>query len=51
MNGQRPRASVIVVARDEEANLAQCLAAVMAQRTEWPFEVIVVDSGSQDRTV
>src|SRR5438477_6247871 len=38
--------SVIVITNDEEANIAQCLAAVSFAR-----EIIVVDSGSTDRTV
>lgn len=38
--------SVIVITRDEEANIADCLASVAFAR-----ETIVVDSGSRDRTV
>lgn len=38
--------SVIVITRDEEANLADCLASV-----EFASEVVVVDSGSRDRTL
>ena len=37
--------SVTVVARDEELNLARCLASVA-----WADEIVVVDSGSTDRT-
>jgi len=38
--------SAIVITRDEEANIADCLASVSFAR-----EIVVVDSGSRDRTV
>lgn len=38
--------SAIVITRDEEANIAQCLASVAFAR-----EIVVVDSGSRDRTI
>jgi len=38
--------SAIVITRDEEANIAECLASVSFAR-----ELVVVDSGSRDRTV
>jgi len=38
--------SVIVITRDEEANIADCLASVSFAR-----ECVVVDSGSRDRTL
>jgi glycosyltransferase involved in cell wall biosynthesis len=38
--------SVVVLTRDEEVNIARCLASVA-----WAAQVIVVDSGSADRTV
>jgi 4,4'-diaponeurosporenoate glycosyltransferase len=44
-----PRVSVIVPARDEEANLRGLLASLAAQRVP-PLEVIVVDDGSSDGT-
>lgn len=37
---------MIVITRDEEANIAQCLASVSFAR-----EIVIVDSGSRDRTV
>jgi hypothetical protein len=44
-----PKVSVIVAARDEEADLGPCLDDLLAQ--EYPdLEVIVVDGGSTDRT-
>ena len=38
--------SVVVLTRDEEANIARCLASVA-----WADQVMVVDSGSADETV
>jgi glycosyltransferase involved in cell wall biosynthesis len=38
--------SAIVITRDEEANIAACLASVSFAR-----EIVVVDSGSRDRTI
>jgi len=49
--GHSPLVSVIVVARDEEENIGRCLAGVVSQQTDFDFEVLVVDSGSKDRTV
>ena len=41
----RPRVSVIVPTYNSARSIQRCLAALAAQRTEHPFEVIVVDSG------
>jgi len=38
--------SIVVLTRDEEANIRQCLASVM-----WADQVVVLDSGSNDKTV
>jgi len=46
---ERPRVSVIVPARNEEASLGTCLESLVAQ-TGVSFEIIVVDDGSTDRT-
>jgi cellulose synthase/poly-beta-1,6-N-acetylglucosamine synthase-like glycosyltransferase len=45
----RPVVSIIVPARNEEACLGLCLESLTAQ-TGVPFEIIVVDDGSTDRT-
>ncbi len=45
----RPTVSVIVPARNEEASLGACLESIVAQ-TGVPFETIVVDDHSTDRT-
>jgi glycosyltransferase involved in cell wall biosynthesis len=44
-----PEVSIIVPARNEEASLGDCLDSLTAQ-TGVPFEIIVVDDGSTDRT-
>lgn len=45
------RASVLIPVKNGGALLGEVLDAVLAQRTPWPFEVIVVDSGSRDGSV
>src|SRR5262249_12051872 len=46
-NMPEPRVSVLIVAKDEENNLAECLRA-----TRWAFErVVVVDAASRDATL
>jgi len=45
------RLSVIVPAYNEERNVGPCLAALAQQDIDEPFEVIVVDNASTDRTV
>ena len=44
-----PEVSIIIPARNEEANLAACLTSLSGQ-SGVPFEIIVVDDGSTDRT-
>lgn len=44
-----PRLSVLVPARNEEANIDPCVRSLLAQ--EYPdFEVLVLDDGSSDAT-
>lgn len=43
-------ASIIIPAKNEERNIGACLTAVYAQAGVGEFEVIVIDSGSRDRT-
>lgn len=45
------RASVLIPVKNGGALLGEVLDAVLAQQTPWPFEVIVVDSGSSDGSV
>jgi glycosyltransferase involved in cell wall biosynthesis len=44
-------ASVLVLAKNEEHNVAKCLDAIYSQKVNFDFEVIFIDSGSSDRTV
>src|SRR6202166_5196674 len=44
-----PAGSIVIPARNEEANLARCLQSLVAQ-TGVDFEIIVVDDASTDRT-
>ncbi|KLR58474.1 glycosyl transferase family 2 [Diaphorobacter sp. J5-51] len=46
-----PRASVLIPVKNGGALLGEVLDAVLAQSTPWPFEVVVVDSGSRDGSV
>lgn len=43
---EREKVSVTIITHDEEANIRECLESV-----KWADEIIVVDSGSTDRTV
>lgn len=45
VTGQLP-VSVVIIALNEEANIARCL-----QSVSWAADLVVLDSGSQDRTV
>ena len=47
----QPKASVLIPVKNGGALLAQVLDAVLAQQAPWPFEVLVVDSGSSDGSV
>jgi len=51
VSNERPLVSVVIAARNEEANLAACLESVLVQTYEqYAYEVIVVDDHSTDRT-
>lgn len=43
--------SVIIPTKNAMPRFARVLEAVLQQRTPWPFDVIVIDSGSRDGTV
>jgi glycosyltransferase involved in cell wall biosynthesis len=45
----RPALSAIVISRNDESRIARAVASVAGQEAPWPFEVIVVTSGT-DRT-
>jgi glycosyltransferase involved in cell wall biosynthesis len=44
-----PTVSVVIPARNEEANLERCLRSLVVQEGVY-FEILVVDDGSTDRT-
>jgi rhamnosyltransferase len=44
-------ASIVILAKNEEASIGLCLERVFGQSVDFPFEVVVIDSGSRDRTV
>jgi rhamnosyltransferase len=44
-------ASIIIPTKNEATNLGPCLDQVYGQRVDFPFEVVVIDSGSQDGTI
>ena len=45
-----PHASVLIPTKNGGALFRRVLDAVRAQATDWPFEVVVIDSGSSDGT-
>lgn len=45
------KASVIIPTKNPGMIFQDVLSAVVAQKTDWPFEIIVIDSGSKDGTV
>lgn len=46
-----PAVSVVIPAYNEEEFIKKCLESVLAQKTTFPFEVIVVDNNCVDKTV
>ena len=46
----RADASIVVIAFNEEATVADCVSALLSQRTTHSIDVVVVDDGSTDRT-
>lgn len=46
----KPRASVIILSYNSGATLRQALDSVLAQRCDFPFEVLVGDDGSRDNS-
>jgi glycosyltransferase involved in cell wall biosynthesis len=48
---QKPEISIIIRSKNEERFIGQVLSAIFQQDIDLPFEVIVIDSGSTDRTL
>jgi rhamnosyltransferase len=51
MTEEKLRSSILILCKNEAANIGPCLEAVFEQKGAGPFEVIVVDSGSTDSTL
>lgn len=51
MTNNKPEVSIVIRAKNEERFIGQTLSAVFTQDIQLPFEVIVIDSGSTDRTL
>ena len=51
MTEKNVRSSILILCKNEAANIGSCLEAVFGQRGAGEFEVIVVDSGSTDGTL
>lgn len=45
------KASIIIPTKNPGRIFQEVLDAVIAQKTDWPFDIIVIDSGSKDGTV
>ncbi|MDZ7845454.1 MAG: glycosyltransferase family 2 protein [Owenweeksia sp.] len=46
----KPVATVILTTYNEEANIVRCLDSIAGNKTIFPFEVVVVNNNSSDRT-
>lgn len=46
-----PKISILIRAKNEERFIGQALESISRQEIEYPYEVIVLDSGSTDRTL
>ena len=50
VSSDKPVVSVIIAAWNEEVNIVQCLNSLSRSKTDIPFEIIVVNNNSTDRT-
>ena len=51
MNGSQPEVTIVYLTKNGGDDFRRSLEAIFAQHSDVPFEVLVVDSGSVDRTV
>ena len=49
-NKTNPLATIIIAAWNEEANIVRCLYTLSKSKTNFPFDIIVVNNNSKDRT-
>jgi len=50
LNTEQPVVSVVVIAWNEETNILRCVASLSKMVTQIPFEIIVVNNNSTDKT-
>ncbi|KIO78775.1 glycosyl transferase [Pedobacter lusitanus] len=50
VQSKEPLVSVVVIAWNEEINILRCVASLSKMKTAIPFEIIVVNNNSQDKT-
>lgn len=50
LQNDKPLISIVIPAYNEEENILQTLLALCNNKTQWPFEIIVVNNNSTDRT-
>lgn len=50
VQSQQPLVSVVITAWNEEVNILRCVASLARMKTKYPFEIIVVNNNSTDRT-
>jgi len=43
--------SIVIIAKNEERNIDRCIKSIYDAKISFPFEIIIVDSNSQDRTI
>ncbi|WP_349607973.1 glycosyltransferase family A protein [Cupriavidus sp. DF5525] len=51
MQQTTPKATVLIPTKNGGPRFAEVLARVALQKTPWPFEILVIDSGSSDSTL
>lgn len=51
MDNTAPKVTVLIPTKNGGLIFEKVLAGVVGQRTPWPFEVLVIDSGSSDNTI
>ncbi|MFM9009042.1 MAG: glycosyltransferase family 2 protein, partial [Bacteroidota bacterium] len=49
-HAEQPVVSIVIVARNEEFNLLACLSSLSEQAIHYPFEIIVCNNNSEDKT-
>ncbi len=50
VQSKTPTVSILIAAYNEEINILRCVASLAKQRTQFPFEIIIVDNNSTDNT-